>query len=114
MHLSNENVRRGNRVPCTMRAPLAPDPDSPDLIEDASTIDLSESGLRLRLHGEIMPGQIVDVFLSKHPEPCRVVWTSPVGASKNKELIAGLEFLYPLPDPRRRQTPSSSKFEPIN
>ena len=112
MHLSNENVRRGNRVPCTMRAPLAPDPASPDLIEDASTIDLSESGLRLRLHGEIVPGQIVDVFLSKHPEPCRVVWTSP--GTTGKELIAGLEFIYPLPDPRRRQTPASSKFEPIN
>jgi hypothetical protein len=112
MHLSNEDYRRDNRVACTMRAPLAPDPASPELIEDASTIDLSESGVRLRLHGEIVPGQIVDVFLSKHPEPCRVVWTSPVAAGK--ELIAGLEFIYPLPDPRRRQTPASSKFEPIN
>jgi hypothetical protein len=82
------------------------------LIKDSSTIDLSGFGVRLRLHGHIVPGQIVDVFLTKRPERCRVVWTSP--ASVSKELIAGLEFICPLPDPRRRKTPPSSGFEPIN
>jgi len=110
--MNDQDLRRDKRVTCTMRAPLAPDPSSVDLIEEASTIDLSESGVRLRLHGEIEPGQIVDVFLSKHPEPCRVVWTSPGGVGK--ELIAGLEFIYSLPHPRRPPTPPSSKFEPIN
>jgi len=95
-----------------MRAPLATDPGSGELIKDSSTIDLSESGVRLRLRGQIVPGQIVELFLSKHPESCRVVWTSTAGA--DKELVAGLEFICPLPDPRRRPTPVSSRFEPIN
>ena len=112
MPMNDQDLRRDKRVTCTMRAPLAPDPSSVDLIEEASTIDLSESGVRIRLCGQIVPGQIVELFLSRHPEPCRVVWTSSAGA--NKELIAGLEFICPLPDPRRRQIPPSSRFEAIN
>ena len=95
----------------TTRAPLATVPGKGGLLEDVSTIDLSESGVRLRLCGQVEPGQIVELFLSKRPEPCRVVWTRPDRASK--ELIAGLQFMYPLPDPRGRDTPSSSRFEPI-
>jgi hypothetical protein len=99
-------------VAFTTDAPLATASGSEGLIEDSSTIDLSESGVRIRLCGQIVPGQIVELFLSRHPEPCRVVWTSSAGA--NKELIAGLEFICPLPDPRRRQIPPSSRFEAIN
>ncbi|MGA3326108.1 MAG: PilZ domain-containing protein [Terriglobia bacterium] len=112
MPKDDENFRRDYRVTCTMRAPLATGPGSGEFIEDSSTMDLSESGVRIRLCGQIEPGQIVELFLSKNPEPCRVVWTTPAGA--NKELVAGLEFICPLPDPRRRQAPPSSHFEPIN
>ena len=65
-------------------------------IEDSSTIDISELGVRLQLHGHITPGQIVDVFLNKHPEQCRVVWTSPVEGTS--QIVAGLEFIHPLPE----------------
>jgi hypothetical protein len=112
MALINQGVRRGKRVPFTMGAPLSTGSGRGGLIKDSSTVDLSGYGVRLRLRGQIVPGQIVDVFLSKRSERCRVVWTSPTAISK--ELIAGLEFICPLPDPRSRQTPSSSSFEPGN
>jgi len=111
MALSNQ-VRRGKRVPFSISAPLSTGSGSGGLIKDSSTVDLSGYGVRLRLRGQIVPGQIVDVLLSKRSERCRVVWTNPT--SIRRELIAGLEFICPLPDPRSRQTPPSSGFEPSN
>ena len=112
MPIDDQEFRRAKRVEFIADAPISIASGSERLIEDSSTIDLSESGVRIRLSGQIEPGQIVDLFLTKRPEPCRVVWTSSAGA--NKELIAGLEFICPLPDPRRRPTPPSSNFEAIN
>ena len=112
MPSNDQDYRRAQRVACTMRAPLATNPLKGEFIEDSSTMDLSESGVRLRLRGEVAPGQLVEVYLTKRPEPCRVVWTKP--GSETNELIAGLEFLCPLPDPRHRPSPPFSKFEPIN
>jgi hypothetical protein len=112
MTLNDQDFRRDKRVAFTTRAALDPVSGASGPIKDASTIDLSESGARVRLSGRIEPGQIVELYLSKRPEPCRVVWTAPYEATQ--ELVAGLEFICPLPDPRRRQTPPSSKFEPIN
>ncbi|MGO8791565.1 MAG: PilZ domain-containing protein [Terriglobia bacterium] len=97
MRLSDQERRRHKRVPFTMRAPVATGSDSGGRIEDSSTIDISESGVRLRLCGQIAPGQVVDVFLANRPERSRVVWTSP--CSTPHEIIAGLEFVRPLPDP---------------
>ena len=88
--------RRANRVTFKMPAPISTGSGSSDLIEDSSTIDISELGFRLRLRGQVVPGQIVNVFLNSHPEQCRVVWTSPAGVTN--QLIAGLEFIRPLPD----------------
>jgi hypothetical protein len=96
MSQNDQDRRRANRVAFTMHAPLSTGSGSGGLIEDSSTIDISELGVRLRLRGQVVPGQIVNVFLNKHPERCRVVWTSPDGT--NKGLIAGLEFIRPLPD----------------
>jgi hypothetical protein len=112
MSLDDRDFRRERRVAFMTHAALSPVSGSGGLIEDASTIDFSESGVRLRLRGQIVPGQIVELYLSKRPERCRVVWTD--SSEAKKELIAGLEFICPLPDPRRRPTPPSSKFEPIN
>jgi hypothetical protein len=112
--LSDQEFRREKRVTFTTRAPLATVPGHGGVIEDVSTIDLSESGVRLRFCGQVEPGQIVEVFLSKRPEPCRVVWTSSDYATKEKEIVAGLEFMYSLPDPRRRNSSSPSDFGPIN
>ena len=92
----------------TLRAPLATESSTGGPIEDVSTIDLSGSGLRVRLSGQISPGQIVEVFLSKRPERCRVVWTSSGGA--NRDLIVGLEFISPLPG---SQPSPSSGLRPL-
>jgi len=96
MSPSDDVFRRGKRMTFTTHAPIATGSGSSGLIEDSSTIDISESGVRLRLRGQIVPGLIVDVFLANRPERCRVVWTNPDGATD--ELIAGLEFIRPLPD----------------
>ena len=96
MSQNDQDRRRTNRVVFTMRAPLSTGFDSSSLIEDSSTIDISEIGFRLRLRGKVVPGQIVNVFLNSHSEQYRVVWTSP--ASTDDYLIAGLEIIRPLPD----------------
>jgi hypothetical protein len=84
-------------VTFTMPAPLSAGSGSGVLNEKSSTIDISELGVRLRLQGPIEPGSVVEVFLTKHPEQCRVVWTSPAGVTS--EITAGLEFMRPLPQP---------------
>ena len=112
MTLSNQEFRREKRVTFTTRATLATTSGNENLIKDASTIDLSESGAKVRFSGQIMPGEVVELFLSKRPEPCRVVWTAPGEA--RQELIVGLEFTRQLPDPQRLQTSSSTKSEPFN
>ena len=96
MSQNDQDRRLANRVALTMHAPISTGSGSSDLIEDSSTIDISELGFRLRLRGQVVPGQIVNVFLNSHPEQCRVVWTSPAGVTN--QLIAGLEFIRPLPD----------------
>jgi hypothetical protein len=112
MHPNDQEFRREKRVKFTTRAPLATIPGDGDRIENASTIDLSGLGVRVRLTGQLEPGQVVELFLSKRPEPCRVVWTTPDGP--DKQLIAGLEFISPLPDQRDPETPPSNKSEPIH
>jgi hypothetical protein len=97
MSQSDQDRRRSKRVTFTMPAPLSTGSGSGVLNENSSTIDISELGVRLRLHGHIEPGSIVEVFLTKRPEQCRVVWTSPAGVTS--QLIAGLEFIRPLPHP---------------
>ena len=97
MSQPNQDRRRANRVTFKVPAPLSIGSSSGDLIRDSSTIDISELGVRLRLHGQIEPGSIVEVFFTIRPEQCRVVWTSPSGVTS--EVTAGLEFIRPLPQP---------------
>jgi hypothetical protein len=112
MSLNDQEFRRYKRVTFSTRVGLVSGSGGGGSIEEASTIDLSESGVCLRLSGRLVPGQVVNLYLSKRPEPCRVVWIDP--STGNKEFVAGLEFLYPLPDLRNRPIPPSSRFEPIN
>jgi PilZ domain len=97
MTQNNHDRRRANRVTFTVRAPVSTDSGNGDLFEDSTIVDISELGVCLRLRGEIVPGQIVNVFLNRRSEECRVVWTSP--ASRKDYLIAGLEFTRSLPGP---------------
>jgi hypothetical protein len=103
MSQSDHDSRRDKRVTFMTRTPLAIDSGSGVVVENSSTIDMSESGVRVRIRSQIRAGQIVDVFWNKRPEHCRVVWISPDDGTH--ELIAGLEFIRPLTDPYRRKTP---------
>ena len=103
MSQRDQDLRRDKRVTITMRVPLAIDSGTGVIIENSSTIDMSESGVRVRIRSQIVTGQIVDIFLNKRPERCLVVWSSPDDAVN--EVIAGLEFIRPLPDPHRCKTP---------
>lgn len=97
MSQNDQDRRRANRVAITMHAPLSTGFGSRGRIEDSSTIDISELGFRLRLRGQVVPGQIVNVFVNSHSEQYRVVWTSPPGT--DEYLIAGLELVRPRPNP---------------
>jgi hypothetical protein len=97
MSQNDQDRRRANRVALKMHAPVSTGSGISGRIEDSSTIDISELGFRLRLRGQVAPGQIVNVFVNSHSEQYRVVWTSP--ASTGDYLIAGLELTHPLPGP---------------
>jgi len=62
----------------------------------ASTVDLSERGLRVSTAAALASDQIVGVILSRTPERCRVAWTGQDGTVRAGQ--AGLQFLKPLPD----------------
>jgi hypothetical protein len=98
MWQSDQEFRRDKRETFMTRTPLAIDSGIGVFIENSSTIDISETGVRLRLRSRIVPGQMVDVFLNNRPQRCRIVWTDPAGVSN--ELIAGLQFIRQLPDSR--------------
>lgn len=62
----------------------------------ASTVDLSERGLRVSTVAPLTSEQIIGVVLSRTPERCRVAWTGQDGTLRAGQ--AGLQFLKPLPD----------------
>lgn len=71
----------------------------------ASTIDHSRFGIRLESEALLTPGQIVEVIPNGATEYlllCRVIWVGEPGTPSAGE--AGLEFLYPLPEPLSDQT----------
>ncbi len=89
--------RRSNRIyarlPITLLIPVR---DS-KVTEKAFTVNLSESGARVRTSTPLAPGQRIDVFPNeglKHAIPSRVVWVERGALDRVGE--AGLEFLQPL------------------
>lgn len=71
------------------------------LENDASTVDLSQHGVRIKSStGALTPGQIVEVIPTEGltcAVRSRVVWVGPAGSDQKDQ--AGLEFLSPLPGP---------------
>lgn len=104
--------RVGKRVPFETHVKLRIVSGDGGITGDSSTIDLSESGVRLRLEAVVQPGQLVEVFLSSNPEPCRVVWVRESGLKK--ERIAGLQFLRPLPEPPTPKAPPVAGSERVS
>jgi PilZ domain len=101
MALNDQEFRKEKRVPFTTKASLATTSEGGQVVKDASTIDLSESGARVRFSGNIQPGQAVELFFTTRPEPCLVVWTAPGKAPE--ELIVGLQFTSPVPEQHQQQ-----------
>lgn len=58
----------------------------------ASTVDGSETGLRIRTNTALTPGQTLEIYSDGgHVGFCRVVWVSPAGSVRPCEV--GLEIL---------------------
>lgn len=72
-----------------------------DEAEDrATSVDLSQYGLRLESDSTLAPGQAVGILLPTNPDcfiKARVVWVSKVDSAHVSQ--AGLEFLNPLTGP---------------
>ena len=88
--------RMNVQMPVTLRA------DSKTQSEEhvASTVDLSNNGVRVRANAGLLPGQAVTIVTnSGEPRtlPGRVVWVGSVGT--RLEGQAGIEFLKPLTPP---------------
>jgi hypothetical protein len=62
----------------------------------ASTLDLSDRGLRVSTAAELASEQIVGVVLNRIPERCRVAWAGQPGTARAGQ--AGMQFLNPLPE----------------
>lgn len=73
----------------------------------ASTIDHSRLGIRVKSEAPLQPGQILEVIPNGSNEYlllCRVIWVGEPGTPSEGE--AGLEFLYPLPEPLSDKVPN--------
>ena len=82
--------RKTERIPVTL---LMKDRGR-EFERSASTVDLSESGLRVRTAAELSEGQIVYVLASRGYSPlgyCRVVWVRETDHIRRNE--AGLKLM---------------------
>lgn len=92
--------RRSERIQVKMPVALRGDSDQERVEHTASTIDLSNNGVRVFPSAGLVPGQGVAIITdegSRCSVPGRVVWVGPVGS--RLEGHAGIEFLSPLPLP---------------
>lgn len=74
--------------------------DGEEVEHRASTVDVSQHGLRLQSGVNLTPGQSAHVIFENSPElalESRVVWVGPMGSAGEPE--AGLEFLDPPSSP---------------
>jgi len=89
---------RSERIPATVPIRLVVVSEDFSLEREASTIDLSPRGVRVRTPLALLPGDTVGVIPLghlRHPIPARVVWSQSAGA--DQWSLAGLEFLETLP-----------------
>jgi PilZ domain len=73
----------------------------------ASTIDHSRLGIRVKSDAQFQTGQILEVIpngTNDYILLCRVIWVGEPGTPSEGE--AGLEFLYPLPEPLSDKEPN--------
>lgn len=90
--------RRSARRQVRLAVILLVDSEGKSIESEASTVDLSEYGVRVEAGIQLTQGQIVEVITNEGPEFAvrgRVIWTGAVGSEQEGQ--AGLEFLRPLP-----------------
>jgi len=89
---------RSQRIPATIPIRLVVESEGFKVEHDASTVDLSLRGVRVRTLLSLFPGETVGIIPrgdSRHAISARVVWTRHVGTDPRS--LAGLEFQETLP-----------------
>jgi hypothetical protein len=90
---------RSERIPATVPIRLVVVSDDFSIEREASTVDVSLRGIRVRTPLALLPGDTVGVIpigYFRHAMPARVVWTQSAGT--DQWSLAGLEFLETLSD----------------
>jgi len=88
---------RSQRIPATVPIRLVVVSDDFSTEREASTVDLSLRGVRVRTPLALLPGDTVGIIprgVPRHAIPARVVWTQR--ARTDQWSLAGLEFLEPM------------------
>jgi hypothetical protein len=92
------NARRCERIFVKMPVSLLVESQGTKIAHEASTVDFSQRGVRVKSRVPLWPGQNIELIPSGSPRcsvPGRVIWVHATSANRAGE--AGLEFLQPLP-----------------
>jgi len=86
--------RQYPRIPAERRLMVLFDFAGRGAAREASTVDLSRAGARIRTDIELTPGQSVDLLAknSVNTVPSQVVWVGNTGPDQFREI--GLQFLH--------------------
>jgi hypothetical protein len=92
------DLRQSQRIPATIPIRLAVESEDFKVEHEASTIDLSLRGVKVRTSFALLAGETVGIITSgdsRHTISARVVWVQRVGT--DLWSLAGLEFLDTMP-----------------
>jgi len=92
------DLRESQRIPAAILIKVAVESEGFKVEHDASTIDLSPRGVKLRTLFALIPGERVGIITSgkfRHAIAARVVWARRVETDASS--LAGLELLEILP-----------------
>jgi hypothetical protein len=93
------DLRRSQRLPATIPIRLVVESEGLKVEHEASTVDLSLQGVKVRTRVVLLPGETVGMVTEgdiRHAISARVVWALRAGT--DPWSLAGLEFLETLPD----------------
>jgi PilZ domain len=100
MVVSTESAhRRSNRIYVHVPVTIVVDSQGARVTYEATTVDLSTLGMRVRLNVAMVPGEHVDLILagrSQKPFPSEVVWAAEAAPEQGREI--GLVFQRPFQD----------------
>ena len=96
--LFSAGLRRSQRLPATIPIKLVVESEGFKVEHDASTVDISLHGVKVRTPFVLLLGDTVGIVTKgdiRHAIAARVVWARRAGT--DPWLLAGLEFLETLP-----------------